>query len=108
MAVDVHTRRAILSHGVGGLSGPALHPVALRCVYELYRVLSVPVIGCGGVEDWKTAAEFLLAGARAVQVGSAVATRGLGVFSEICGGLSNYLKGEGIENIDNLVGRLEG
>ncbi|TDA32280.1 MAG: dihydroorotate dehydrogenase, partial [Hadesarchaea archaeon] len=108
MAVDVYTRRFILSHGMGGLSGPALHPVALRCVYELHRVLSVPVIGCGGVEDWKTAAEFILAGAKAVQVGSAVATRGLGVFSEICRGLSNYLKREGIESIDNLVGRLEG
>lgn len=108
MVVDVYTRRFVLSHGMGGLSGPALHPVALRCVYELHRVLSVPVIGCGGVEDWKTAAEFLLAGARAVQVGSAVGTRGLGVFSEICRGLSNYLKREGIESIDNLVGRLEG
>jgi dihydroorotate dehydrogenase (NAD+) catalytic subunit len=108
MVVDVYTRRAVLSHVGGGLSGPALHPVALRCVYELYRTLSVPVIGCGGVEDWKTAAEFLLAGARAIQVGSAVATRGIGIFSEICRGLSNYLKREGIESIDNLVGRLEG
>ncbi|MEM2866709.1 MAG: dihydroorotate dehydrogenase [Candidatus Hadarchaeales archaeon] len=108
MVVDVYTRRPILSNVTGGLSGPAIRPVALRCVYELYRNLSVPVIGCGGVEDWRSATEFILAGARAVQLGSAVATRGLKVFSEICRGLSHYLKREGVQNVGNLVGRLEG
>jgi len=106
MVVDVYARRPVLSHRTGGLSGPALHPVALYCVYELHHHLSIPIIGCGGVEDWRTAVEFLLVGARAVQVGSAVVTRGLGVFSEICRGLSTYLKEEGLHSIGSLVGGL--
>lgn len=107
MVVDVYSRRAILSNVVGGLSGPAIRPIALRCVYELYRNLSIPIIGCGGVEDWKSAVEFILVGATAVQVGSAVVTRGLKIFAEISRGLSNYLKREGIQNVSNLVGRLQ-
>ncbi|MEM2672405.1 MAG: dihydroorotate dehydrogenase [Candidatus Hadarchaeales archaeon] len=106
MVVDVYSKRAVLSNIVGGLSGPAIRPVALRCVYELHRNLSIPIIGCGGVEDWKSAMEFILAGATAVQVGSAVVTRGLGIFAEICKGLSNYLKREGVQNVNNLVGGL--
>ncbi len=108
MVIDVYSRKPILSRICGGLSGPAIHPIALRCVYELYRELSIPVIGCGGVKDWQTATEFLLAGAKAVQVGSAVAIKGLKVFSEITEGLAKYLKEYGFESVDILMGSLEG
>ena len=72
MAIDAETQRPILSNGIGGLSGTPIKPIALRCVYEISSRYDVPVIGCGGISTWQDAVEFILAGASAVQVGSAV------------------------------------
>lgn len=99
MAIDIHARRPILSEIYGGLSGPAIHPIALRCVHQLHQRLSIPIIGCGGVESWEDAVEFLLAGATAVQVGSAIAVKGLSIFREICDGMERYLEDLGLKNI---------
>lgn len=104
MSIDVHSRRPVLSNVYGGLSGPAIHPIALRCVHELYPQLSIPIVGCGGVKDWQTAVEFLLAGAKAVQIGSAVATKGIGVFKEVTKGVKRYLDAQGFKRIDEIVG----
>lgn len=104
MKVQVHARRPVLSNVYGGLSGPAIHPIAVRCVYELYERLSVPLVGCGGVEDWSTAVEFMLAGARVVQIGSAVATEGLGVFGEVSRGIGRYLDSNGFKSVAEIVG----
>jgi dihydroorotate dehydrogenase (NAD+) catalytic subunit len=104
MAIDAETAMPILSNKVGGLSGPAVKPVALRCVYELFEHVRVPVIGCGGVSSWRDAAEFLLAGASAVQVGTAVAFEGSSVFSAITRGLSAYLKRKGFGSVREIVG----
>ena len=71
MAIDHRTRRLVLANRTGGLSGPAIKPVALRLVYEVSRAVSVPVIGIGGISTWQDAVEFLLAGATAIQVGTA-------------------------------------
>ena len=73
MAIDTETMRPILSNVKGGLSGAAIKPVALRCVYDIQKQFDVPIIGCGGVSDWRDAVEFFLAGASAVQIGTAVA-----------------------------------
>ncbi len=104
MIIDVDARRPTLSNLFGGLSGPALRPVAVRCVFELYEKLSIPIIGSGGVMGWRDAVEFMLAGAAAVQVGSAVAIKGLQIFRELCDGLGAYLKKEGFSSPTNLVG----
>ncbi|MEM2875229.1 MAG: dihydroorotate dehydrogenase [Candidatus Hadarchaeales archaeon] len=104
MLVDVYSRAPILSNVYGGMSGPAIRPIALRCVHELYGALSIPVVGCGGVEDWRSAVEFMLVGAAAVQVGSAVAVKGIRVFREIAAGLERYLRRHGFRSPAEMVG----
>lgn len=108
MAIDVNARKPVLSNVYGGLSGPAIHPIALRCVHELHPQLSIPIVGCGGVEDWQTAVGFLLAGAKVVQIGSAVATKGIGVFREITKGIERYLNAQGFKSLDEIVGSVRG
>ncbi len=102
MYIDVEAMAPVLSNAVGGLSGPAIRPIAVRAVYEVSRFGDV--IGTGGVETWRDAAEMLLAGARAVGIGTAVMTRGLRVFSEIGEGLTSYLRKKGL-TLPELVGR---
>jgi dihydroorotate dehydrogenase (NAD+) catalytic subunit len=105
IAIDVETQTPVLSNIRGGLSGPAIKPVALRCVYDIFEALpETPIIGCGGVTDWRDAVEFFLAGASAVQVGTAVATEELKVFEDINKGLSIYLKKKGYGSVKDIVG----
>ncbi|RLF20820.1 MAG: dihydroorotate dehydrogenase [Thermoprotei archaeon] len=104
MAIDVYARRPILSNLFGGLSGPAIRPIAVRCVYELYEELKAPIIGVGGVLSWRDALEFILAGATAVGIGTAIAIRGLKVFKEIEEGLTRYMIEEGFSKIRELIG----
>lgn len=105
MAIDVETTRPVLANKVGGLSGPAIKPIAVRCVYEIYSELgNVPIIGCGGITTWRDAVEFLLAGASVVQVGTAVAMKGMRVFRSITRGISLYLKRKGFRSVKDIVG----
>ncbi|MFP4197273.1 MAG: dihydroorotate dehydrogenase [Methanomassiliicoccales archaeon] len=104
MAISVDLRRPVLSHGTGGLSGPALRPVGLRCVYDLFEWIDIPIIGVGGVEDWRGALEYIMAGATAVQIGSGVGRRGLEVFRETAHGLASYLDSVEEGGIAQLVG----
>lgn len=105
MRIDVHAKRPVLSNRIGGLSGAPIRPVAVRCVYELAAALDVPVIGCGGVAGWEDAAEFIMAGACAVQVGSAVAgPGGAGVFARINEGLASYMEDSGFGSVREMVG----
>lgn len=104
MSIDVHARRPVLSNVYGGLSGPAIHPIALRCVHELYSQLSIPVVGCGGAKNWQMVVEFLLAGARAVQIGSAVATKGVEIFKEVTKGIERYLDAQELKSVNEIVG----
>ncbi len=104
IAINIEVGRPILANKVGGLSGPAIKPIALRCVYDLTRELSVPVIGCGGILDWRDAVEFLLAGASAIQVGSAILYKDLAVFSEINEGIASYLERKGFRRVEDIVG----
>ncbi|KYH36738.1 MAG: dihydroorotate dehydrogenase [Candidatus Bathyarchaeota archaeon B23] len=104
VAIDVETRRPILSNVTGGLSGPALKPVALRCVWEAAEEVEIPIIGCGGISNWRDAVEYLLCGASAIQVGTAVMSRGLGVFREIDEGLRRYLEANGFKEVSEIVG----
>ena len=104
MAISVEARRPVLYNRTGGLSGPAVKAVGLRCVFELYQAVKVPIIGVGGVETWRDALEYILAGATAVQIGSGVGRRGMGVFSEVCCGMESYLKENGITSVTELRG----
>ena len=104
MAIDVETGRPILANKIGGLSGPALKPVALRCVYEIAQTVNIPVIGCGGVTSWRDAIEFLLAGARAVQIGSAIAYKDLAVFHEVITGVREYLQRKEYGEVEDIIG----
>ena len=87
MAIDAETMLPVLSNLKGGLSGPAMKPVALRCVYDIREELpDIPIMGCGGIADWTDAVEFFLAGASAVQVGTAIALENMDVFKTITKG----------------------
>ncbi len=101
--VDVETGRPALSNGFGGLSGGAMRPVALRCVYELSGRFDVPIMGCGGVGTWEHAVQFFLAGADAVQVGSAT-IRKLEVFNDINLGILSYMERKGVARLADIVG----
>ncbi len=104
MTIDVKTSRPILANKIGGLSGTAIKPIAVRCVYEVYREVDVPVIGCGGISTWRDAVEFMLAGASAVQIGTAIAFNGLDVFKSVTKGVDAYLKKRGFRSVKEIVG----
>ena len=104
MAIEIETTRPLLANKIGGLSGPAIKPVAVRCVYEVYREVDVPVIGCGGITTWQDAVEFMLAGASAVQIGTAIAFKGLGVFKSVTRGIDAYVKKKGLGSVKEIVG----
>ncbi len=103
MAIDVETMQSVLSNKKGGLSGPAIKPVALRCVYDLAEAFEVPIIGCGGVSDWRDAVEFFLAGASAVQIGTAVADE-VEVFEAVTKGVETYLRKKHYRSVKEIVG----
>ena len=105
MAIDVETERPILSNKIGGLSGTPIKPIAVRCVYEISSEYKIPIIGCGGISNWKDAVEFLLAGASAVQIGSAVGDGWVDVFDEINKGILQYMEKKGFSKIEEMIGR---
>lgn len=103
MAIDIKTRRPRLGNVTGGLSGPAIKPVALRMVYEVYKAVKVPVIGMGGIMSADDAVEFMLAGASGIAVGTANFVNPLASI-EILDGIIDYMEKEGIEDISSLTG----
>jgi dihydroorotate dehydrogenase (NAD+) catalytic subunit len=103
MAIDTETMLPILSNLKGGLSGPAIKPIALRCVYDIAEALEVPIIACGGVTDWRDAIEFFLAGASAVQIGTAVSTE-IEVFQAVTKGVETYLRKKHYGSAKEIVG----
>ncbi len=106
MAIDVESRMPVLAAGTGGLSGPAIKPVALRMVYEAARAVDVPVIGIGGIADERDAVEFLLAGAKAVQVGTASFVDPSAPL-RIVEGIRDYMDCHGFDTVGELSGALE-
>jgi len=104
MNIEIETGRPLLANKFGGLSGPAIKPIAVRCVYDVYLSVDVPVIGCGGITCWQDAIEFMLAGASAVQIGTAVAFKGQEVFGSVAKGIDGYLKRKGFKNVKEVVG----
>lgn len=105
MAIDIKKRKPRIKNKFGGLSGPAIKPVAVRMVYQVSKAVSIPVIGIGGISNWEDAVEFFLAGASAVQVGTANFFNPKAV-EEIVEGLEGYLKEMGYSDISELIGDL--
>ncbi len=105
MAIDLESGRPILTNKMGGVSGPAIKPVAVRCVYQISQAVKVPVIGLGGVSCAEDALEMTYAGATAVGVGSAVYQGGIKVFSKINNELDDWLESKNISSISKLRGK---
>lgn len=103
MKIDVRKRQFALANKTGGLSGPAVHPVAVRMVYEVAQAVKIPIIGMGGVMCAEDALELILAGATAVSVGTANFTNPH-VTEEIIEGIREYMAAQGVENIADLIG----
>ena len=106
MAIDVETRRPKLSNIVGGLSGPAIRPIAVRMVYECRRAVKIPIIGMGGIASANDVLEFLIAGATAVQVGTANFVDPF-IWGKLLDGLADYMTRHRIERLADLVGTID-
>ena len=104
MQIDIHRWQPVLGNRTGGLSGPAVKPVAVRMVWEVAHAVRVPVIGMGGIASWQDAVEFFLAGASAVAVGTANFADP-GITMKICDGLGQYLHDKKLSNIQEIVGK---
>src|SRR3954465_11711871 len=106
MVLDVETRRPRISNVVGGLSGPAIRPIAVRMVYECRRAVKIPVIGMGGIADARDALEFIIAGANAVQIGTANFVDPF-IWTKLLDGICGYMTRHRIERIADLVGTVD-
>ncbi len=106
MAIDARTRKPLLARVVGGLSGPAVKPVALRMVWQVHQAVKVPILGMGGIATGLDAVEFMLAGATAVAVGTANFMNPRATI-EVIDGIESYCKEQGIDDVCQLIGALE-
>lgn len=105
MAVDLRSRKPVLSNVTGGLSGPAIKPLSLRAVYQVVRAVRIPVIGIGGISDGRDALEYLLVGARAVQIGTAnLYDPGVGV--KVVRQIADFLRAERLDDVNQFIGTL--
>src|SRR5216683_6529617 len=106
MVIDVQTRRPKISNVVGGLSGPAIRPIAVRMVYECRERVKIPVVGMGGIADARDVVEFMIAGASAVQVGTANFVDPF-IWPKLLDGISNYMRRHHIERVTDIVGTVD-
>lgn len=102
MVLDIESHAPILSNRLGGLSGPAIHPVAVRCVNDIARRVDVPIIGIGGNGGARDAIEMIIAGAHAIGIGSAIYSRGMTVFSETARGIEEYMRLHNYQRLDDF------
>jgi dihydroorotate dehydrogenase (NAD+) catalytic subunit len=106
MKIDINKRRPMLRNNFGGLSGPAVKPVAVRMVYQVKQAVKIPIIGMGGIQTWEDAIEFMLAGATSVSVGTANFMNPNAPV-EIAKGIEEYMKKYNIEDINDIIGKVE-
>ncbi len=108
MAIAPELRMPVLANRFGGLSGPAIRPIGVRAVYDIYEKVDIPVIGVGGVDSGHAALEYLMAGASAVQIGTALVSQGLGVFERVTKELGSLLEDIGFHSVREAVGVAHG
>lgn len=104
MAINPETGMPILSNRVGGLSGPAIKPIGVRCVYELYESIEIPIIGVGGILTGRDALEYMMAGATTIQIGSAAYYRGIEVFARVVDEINEFLDEHGFKSVNEVIG----
>ncbi len=104
MKIDIERHAPVLGFKRGGLSGPAAKPIAMRCVYDIYDAVKIPIIGCGGVTYGKDAIEFMQAGASAVAIGTAVYYRGTGVFTKVAKEMESWLREHNYSSVKEIIG----
>ncbi|MFN3532270.1 MAG: dihydroorotate dehydrogenase [Candidatus Brocadia sp.] len=104
MIINIEAQKPILSFMVGGVTGDALRPIAVRCVYDLYKAIKIPIIGVGGVSTGRHAIEMMMAGASAVGIGTGVYYRGIDVFKKVCEEMTQWIGENGFDDINNIVG----
>ncbi len=105
MAINFETQKPILGNKIGGYSGNGIKPIGLRCVFEVYKEVDIPIIGCGGISSGRDALEYLLAGASAVQIGTVFHARGKNAPRKITDEMKELMKKENIEDLKELVGK---
>jgi dihydroorotate dehydrogenase (NAD+) catalytic subunit len=104
MKIDIKLKMPVLSNKVGGYSGKAIKPIGVRCVYDISKNVNIPVIGVGGITTGEDAIEYILAGASAVQIGSAIYYRGMNVFQKICNEIEIWMKQHSYTKLSDLIG----
>ncbi len=104
MMIDAKVGKPILHNKSGGISGPALKPIALKCVYDIYSVVDIPIVGIGGVKSGQDAVEMIMAGAVAVQIGSGIYYRGIDVFKKVSDEMAAFMVENGYSRIKDMVG----
>jgi len=104
MKIDINAKSPILSNKFGGMSGPAIKPIAIRCVYDAYSNCNIPIIGVGGISNYKDVVEFLYAGATAVQIGTSIMYEGIEIFSKIASDLKEFMEKNEFNSIDEMIG----
>lgn len=104
MVIDIQTGQPILDFKVGGISGPALRPISIRCIYDIYKSVKIPIIGCGGITYGKDAVEMIMAGAQAVQIGTGVYYRGVDVFKKVRAEIEDFMQQKNYQSLNDFVG----
>lgn len=104
MLINIEARKPVLDYKRGGISGPAVRPIAVRCVYDIYEAVDLPILGIGGVTEGRDAIELMQAGASVVGIGSGIYYRGIDVFSKVCEEMKVWMKENGFKNVEELVG----
>lgn len=104
MRIDIETGTPILKNRFGGLSGPAIKPIAIRCVYDVFDSVDIPIIGVGGIRDYMDVLEFLYAGASCIQIGTSIMYEGVDIFERILNGLERFMDENGYGSVDEVVG----
>lgn len=106
IAIDIKTKKMILSNKTGGISGPAIKPIAVKAVHDIYKSVNIPIIGTGGIMTGEDAIEIMMAGATAVGIGSGVYYRGIDVFKKVNEEMEFFLKNEGYKHAKDLIGKV--
>lgn len=104
MKIDIETANPVLSNKRGGMSGPAIKPIAIRCVFDVYESVDIPIVGVGGISNFEDVVEFLYAGASAVQIGTAIMYEGVEIFNDINKGLEEFIVDHEFDSIQDMVG----
>lgn len=105
MIIDINKKKPILGNKEGGVSGPGIFPVTVRCVYDIYEAVKIPILGVGGVTKWQDAVEIMMAGATLVGVGTATYLKGMKIYEELKKELGEYMEKEKIKDLSELVGK---